>query len=121
MRYALLFMLSILSTTLFASHWQCLAFDESKRSFTAYGETIKQAMQAADTLCKSKSRKRCKVAQSFCDQIAYIENRCLVTDNEGHAWNTTGPGACENAIALCRKWQFLRGTAQRGNCTIKHP
>ena len=125
MKYSILIILGLFSTSLLANispgQWQCIAFDQREGSYTAYGKSLQQTMQAAKRLCQKKSSQRCKAAQSYCEQGHFVENRCLVTDNEGHAWNTTGPGACETGIALCRKWQFLRGTAQRGNCTIKHP
>ncbi|WP_133127318.1 hypothetical protein [Legionella nagasakiensis] len=101
--------------------WQCFAFDSKERSYQGLGDTLQQAMQAAEMQCKSKSaQSHCKTAQSYCEQgpLSLIENRCLVTDNNGRSWNATGRDACKTALSLCTEWQFLHGKTSQ--CTVKH-
>ena len=116
----------LLTTTLSAAippgQWQCLAFDEQEHSYEALGMSMQQAMHAAATLCKMKTKqsKTCKTAQSFCEQgpLSLIEDRCLVSDENGRSWNTTGQNACKTAIELCNEYQFLHGIESQ--CSVKH-
>ena len=102
--------------------WQCLAYDSKEQSYEGYGTNMNLAMQAASTLCHKTShrRKTCKTAQSFCEQgpISLIDDRCIVTDDNGQTWNTTGHDACKSALELCYHWQYLHGV--QSQCTIKH-
>ena len=119
-------LLCLLATTLSAGippgQWQCLAFDEQEHSYEALGNSMQQAIQAAAIRCKdeSKQSKSCKTAQSFCEQgpLSLIEDRCLVSDENGRSWNTTGLDACKTAIELCNEYQFLHGIESQ--CSVKH-
>ena len=118
----------LLSTITFTLHaaippgqWQCLAFDTRERNYQAFGMTLKEAMQAAKQRCQHESGQRaCKVAQSYCEQgpLSLIDDRCIVTDESGRAWNATGKDACRTATALCTEWQFLHGNTSQ--CVVKH-
>lgn len=120
-------LLFILSMSLAANagippgQWQCMAFDSQERSYQGFGKTLQNAMQAANYHCKKAThQQRCKTAQSYCQQgpLSLIDDRCLVSDNNGHSWNATGPDACKNAMSLCMEWQFLHG--RMNQCSVKH-
>ena len=102
--------------------WQCLAFDAKKYSYPGIGNNMKKAMMAASHLCKRSSKQRltCETAQSFCEQgpLSLIDDRCVVTDQTGHSWNTTGKNSCKVAMKLCTQWQFLHGKTSQ--CSVKH-
>ncbi|AHE67184.1 hypothetical protein [Legionella oakridgensis] len=124
MKYASL-LIYLVTTSLSAAippgQWQCFAFDSQERSYQGLGDTLQQAMEAAEAQCKNKSaQQHCKTAQSYCEQgpLSLIEDRCLVTDNNGHSWNATGSDACKTAMSLCTEWQFLHGKTSQ--CSIKH-
>src|ERR1700722_9140809 len=98
----LLVLLCLISTTLSAAippgKWQCFAFDTQKNSYEGFGLTLHDAKQTALLRCHNESSlgKTCKTAQSYCEQgpIALSEDRCIVSDREGHTWNGTGADAC---------------------------
>lgn len=121
---ALLFCLLV--NPVFASippgQWQCIAYDDQDHSYEAFGINMKRALLAASSRCSKESKHRgsCKTAQSFCEQgpISLIEDRCVVADDNGRTWNTTGTDACKTAIELCNNWQYLHGI--QSQCTIKH-
>lgn len=102
--------------------WQCLAYDSAEKSYEGLGLNMRKAMQAATMHCKrdSQRQKSCKTAQSYCEQgpLSLVEDRCLVTDDYGHSWNTTGEDACKTAMELCNKFQYLNNIASL--CSIKH-
>lgn len=101
--------------------WECFAFDSKKQNYEGLGETMQQAMNAAEANCKQRAKQRgCKTAQSFCEQgpLSLIEDRCLVSDNNGRSWNATGLNACQTALNLCNEWQFLHG--RMSPCIVKH-
>lgn len=102
--------------------WQCMAFDAKKRNFVATAKTIEKAMEDATTRCKQGSNqpKTCKSAQSFCEQGAFgDDDRCLVTDDDGHAWDLNGDNACRTAMEMCNRFIYLEGGAH-GQCWVKH-
>jgi len=103
--------------------WQCMAMDNLDRNYGGYGKNMKKARQAARIACRKRSKnpRSCKTGQSFCEQgpVSLIENRCLVTDEFGRAWNTTGQDACRTAMYLCQQWQYLHGST-RSQCSVKH-
>jgi len=98
--------------------WQCSASDKEENSYDAFGTSMKQAMSAAVTNCKDKSKLRdtCKSAQSFCQQNQ-DDGRCIVSDANGRTWNATGADACKTALNLCMEWQFLHGIESQ--CAVK--
>lgn len=102
--------------------WQCMAFDANEKSYQATAPTMQQAMALALRLCQNGSKKqRCRTAQSFCSQNP-TQDRCVVSDETGRAWNTTGPDACKSALEMCNRWQFLNGNTTDNNlCTVTHP
>ena len=103
--------------------WQCMAMDNLDRNYGGYGLSMKKARQAARIACRKRSKnpRSCKTAQSFCEQgpTSLIENRCLVSDEFGRTWNTTGQDACRTAMYLCQQWQYLHGST-RSQCSVKH-
>ena len=122
------FILSLLTmTTSFASippgQWQCIAFDAKERNFPAVAHSMKKALKDATALCaiESSQPKTCKSAQSFCEQgpLSLNDDRCLVTDDDGHSWNASGEDACRTAMSMCNQWQYLHGST-RSACTVKH-
>jgi hypothetical protein len=127
MKRTLCFSLSLLITSFsFAippGQWQCIAFDAKERDFPATATSMQGAINAATVACKRSSSQpgTCKSAQSFCEQgpLSLIEDRCLVTDDNGHSWDTTGQDSCKSAMSMCNQWQYLHGTP-RGQCSVKH-
>ena len=103
--------------------WQCFAIDAEQQNFLANGRSMQQAQRAAVEVCKQQSGKprSCKSAQSFCEQgpLSLNGNRCLVTDNAGHSWDTTGSDACKSAMDMCNNFLYLQG-GPRGQCSVKH-
>lgn len=102
--------------------WQCLAFDAAKNSYAAVGMNVGEAMRDASANCRqiSGQKQSCKTAESFCEQgpLALEDNRCLVTDTNGRAWNVPGTNACKVALKLCTEWQFQHNDT--GQCTVSH-
>ena len=102
--------------------WQCLAFDLKEHSFPGIAVNPKNAMKDAKLLCQQKSSlpRSCKTAQSFCEQgpLSLMGETCLVTDDGGHSWDTTGDHACKSAMELCTQFQFFYNLATQ--CNIKH-
>jgi hypothetical protein len=126
MKYLLTITLLTITTITFAippGHWQCYAIDATQTNFEAIGETLAQAQQTAIHACKQQSSKpaSCKSAQSFCEQgpLSLIDDRCLVTDNAGHSWDTTGHDACKSAMDMCNQFLYLQA-GPRGQCSVKH-
>ena len=103
--------------------WQCMAFDFKKNQFDAIGFSLPAAMTLAKSTCKKNSTQpaSCQSAQSFCEQgpLSLNEPRCLVTDNAGHSWDTTGPDACKTAMSMCDNFLYLQA-GPRGQCSVKH-
>lgn len=103
--------------------WQCMAIDSQKRNYGGYGKSMRAAKKAAKSECKKRSNnpKSCKTAGSYCEQgpTSLIEDRCIVSDESGRTWNTTGQNACQTARYLCQQWQYLHGST-RSVCTIRH-
>jgi hypothetical protein len=102
--------------------WQCLAFDLKENSYPGIGVNAKQAMLNSKSNCAHASTlpKSCRSAESFCEQgpISLMGDSCLVTDQTGHSWNTTGTDACKSAMELCTQFQFLYSYASQ--CNVKH-
>lgn len=102
--------------------WQCIAFDAKEQNFPALEMNAKKAMHLALANCHTHSTlpKSCHVAESFCEQgpLSLIEDHCLVSDDQGHVWNTNGVNACQTAMELCNQFQALQ--AQPGQCGVKH-
>lgn len=102
--------------------WQCTAFDGQESEYEAFGNSMKEAMDAALEGCKKKSpqRQTCKTAQSFCEQgpLSLMGDRCIVSDENGRTWNATGVDACKIAMQMCNEWQFLHGIESQ--CSVKH-
>jgi|GEM_PF-1700684 len=134
MKYRTLWLLSLtcslFSTHAFAiaidippGHWQCMAVDAKKENFGAHGKSVRAAKRAAKKECRKRSSvpKTCKTAQSFCEEGPkdLTGNRCIVSDESGRTWNTTGKNACRTAMYMCRQWQYLHGST-RSVCTVKH-
>ena len=127
MKESLLFVIILAITTVtFAippGLWQCFALDAQQRNFSANGNSLLEAQLAALKSCKNQSEKpkSCQSAQSFCEQgpLSLHEDRCLVTDNAGHSWDTNGVDACKTAIDMCNQFLYLQG-GPRGQCSIKH-
>ena len=126
MKTSVLFILLTLSSLAMAippGHWQCFAIDSTQSNFSANGDSMPLAQQAAMQACKQQSNQpaSCRTAQSFCEQgpLSLIDNRCLVTDNAGHSWDTTGKSACNTAMDLCNQFLYLQA-GPRGQCSIKH-
>jgi hypothetical protein len=103
--------------------WQCMAVDKKEQNYGAFGKNMKKARHAALVECRRRSDipKTCRTAQSYCEQgpISTIEDRCIVTDESGRTWNTTGKNACKTALSLCRQWEYLHGST-RSVCSVKH-
>lgn len=103
--------------------WQCMAMDNLDSNYGGYGKSMKKARQAARIACRKRSKnpRSCKTSQSFCEQgpVSLIENRCLVSDEFGRTWNTTGQDSCRTAMYLCQQWQYLHGST-RSQCSVKH-
>ncbi len=103
--------------------WLCYAFDSREKSYEGLGKSVKQAMSQAKASCSKRSKysKSCKTAQSYCQQgpLSLIEDRCIVTDSSGRTWNATGKNACDSALAMCNRWQYLHG--KMNQCSVKHP
>ena len=126
MKYLMLLPCLLLSTSLIASippgQWQCIAYDAEEKSFDAFGMNIQQAMLAATSRCQKESHqyKSCKSAQSYCEQgpLSLTGDHCVVSDESGRTWNTTGNDACKTAMELCNNWQYLHGISTQ--CTVKH-
>lgn len=104
--------------------WKCHAFDNKHRSFDGIANQRKQAISQAYASCRagSSSKSTCRSAQSFCNQgpISLIDDRCVVTDDNGRAWNTTGMQACKTAVSLCNQWQIRHGNTRGSTCLIRH-
>ncbi len=116
----------LISTVAFAippGQWQCVAFDKNESNYSAVGTSPKLAQHAAIARCKKESynAKTCRTAQSYCEQgpLSLLEDRCIVSDSAGRAWNTTGSNACTTALSLCNNYEYLNGVT-RSQCTIKH-
>ncbi|MCP0913313.1 hypothetical protein NKV53_02880 [Legionella sp. 27cVA30] len=104
-----------------AGQWQCLAFDAKEQSYQGFGVSISSAMQAATERCRKESScQDCKSAQSYCEQgaLTLADDRCVVTDENGRAWDASGVNACKVAMSLCTEWQFLHG--KTSPCSIRH-
>ena len=122
----LIVLMCLLSTTLSAAippgKWQCFAFDEQKNSYEAFGLTLQNAKKGALLRCKKESslHRSCKTAESFCEQgpIALSDDRCIVSDQDGHTWNGIGPAGCKAAMEQCSGYQLLQGP--QSPCTIRH-
>ncbi len=103
--------------------WQCMAVDTKERNYGAFGKSMNAARRAAKAECRRRSNypKTCQTAQSYCEQgpVSLIEDRCIVSDESGRTWNTTGKNACHTAKYLCQQWQYLHGST-RSVCTVKH-
>jgi hypothetical protein len=103
--------------------WQCMSVDNKERNYGALGKSLKAARHAALIECRRRSEhpKSCRTAQSYCEQgpLTTLENRCIVSDESGRTWNTTGQDACKSALYMCRQWQYLHGST-RSMCSIKH-
>ncbi len=103
--------------------WQCFAMDAKESNFSATGYSIPKAQAAAIRVCQQQSThpKSCKSAQSYCEQgpLSLIDDRCLVTDNAGHSWDTTGKDSCKTAMDMCNQFLYLQAGA-RGQCSVKH-
>ncbi|MDF1645391.1 MAG: hypothetical protein P1U61_00195 [Legionellaceae bacterium] len=103
--------------------WQCMAVDKKEKNFGGFGKSMNAARRAAKAECRRRSNqpKTCQTAQSYCEQgpVSTIEDRCIVSDESGRTWNTTGQDACRTAKYLCQQWQYLHGST-RSVCTIKH-
>lgn len=103
-------------------YWQCMAFDSKQQSFSGVGESMEQAMFASKVKCQNNSPVgHCKSAQSYCEQgpLSLSDDDCLVTDDDGHAWDTTGDNACRTALLMCNRFLALEG-GPRGQCSVKH-
>lgn len=119
-------LLTIFTTVTFAQippgQWMCYAFDGNNKSYEGMGDSVKTAMKDASKNCfnNSNNKKSCKTAQSYCQQgpLSLIDDRCVVTDTNGRTWNATGPRACDVALSLCKRWQFLHG--KTNPCSVKH-
>jgi hypothetical protein len=103
--------------------WECSAFDNYKHNYKAYGKTLQQAMNNAYMKCSGGAKRRtgCRTAQSFCQQgpLSLIDDRCIVSDDAGRAWNTTGLNACKTALSLCTQWQFNSAPTTGSNCIVR--
>ena len=103
--------------------WQCMAVDKKGLNYGKAGKSMLAARRAARIECKQRSDapRTCKTAQSYCEQgpTTTIDNRCIVSDESGRTWNTTGRNACRAAKHLCQQYQYLHGST-RSVCTIKH-
>jgi len=103
--------------------WKCMAIDAKNNNFEATGITIEKAISAAKQKCKAHSNQAntCKSAQSFCEQVSLSGNddRCLVTDDDGHTWDLNGDNSCRTAMDMCNHFIYLEGGAH-GQCWIKH-
>ena len=103
--------------------WQCMAVDKKEQNYGAFGKSMNAARRAAKAECRRRSNapRTCQTAQSYCEQgpVSLIEDRCIVSDESGRTWNTTGQNACRTARYLCQQWQYLHGST-RSACTIKH-
>jgi hypothetical protein len=126
MKYVALFVSLIVITPVFANapgHWQCIAIDAKENNYSATGLSIEAAMKTATQNCKKASPqpKSCKSAQSFCEQgpLSVNGEHCLVTDDDGHAWDLDGKDACRNALLMCNRFLALEG-GPRGQCWVKH-
>lgn len=109
-----------------ASHvpteWSCLAFDTKEQSYQATGLTIEQSMEKAKVSCKKSSTqpKTCRTAQSYCEEQPISgHGRCIVTDDDGHAWDIDGENSCKKALSMCNRFIYLEGGAH-GQCWIKY-
>ncbi|MDX2345708.1 MAG: hypothetical protein QNK11_02385 [Legionella sp.] len=106
-----------------AGQVQCMAVDKKERNYAAFGKSFRTARHAAKIECKHRSEhpRTCKTAQSYCERgpITTIDNRCVVSDESGRTWNTTGRNACRSAKYMCQQYQYLHGST-RSVCTIKH-
>ncbi|MCH9689234.1 MAG: hypothetical protein K0U24_01640 [Gammaproteobacteria bacterium] len=129
-RWIVCLLISCLSLPTFAiaidippGQWQCMAVDKKEKNYGAFGKSMNAARRAAKADCRRRSDipRTCRTAQSYCEQgpVSLIENRCIVTDESGRTWNTTGRNACRTAKYLCQQWQYLHGST-RSVCTIKH-
>lgn len=102
--------------------WQCIAFDAKENSYSGLGNNATQAVKDAKAKCSHASTlpKSCHSAESFCEQgpLSLLGDSCLVTDESGHSWNTTGTNACKSALELCTQFQFLYSYASQ--CSVKH-
>jgi len=105
-------------------HWECQAFDGNNRAYAAIAKQRQQAISKAYSKCRNTSRQRstCRTAQSYCSQgpLSLIDDRCVVSDDNGRAWNTTGTKACKTGVSLCTQWQFRHGNSRGSTCLVRH-
>ncbi len=127
-RFKLCYMMFILALapTTYASNipqeWLCLAFDTKEQSYKATALTIDKAMKSALSSCKKDSNqpKTCRTAQSYCEEQPISgQGRCIVTDDDGHAWDIDGEDSCKKAMSMCNRFLYLEGGAH-GQCWIKY-
>lgn len=102
--------------------WRCMTFDLKENTYSGIGTSIYQAAHESLSYCRRKSTlpKTCRVAQSFCEQgpLADLGDTCLVTDEQGHSWDTTGADACRSAMEMCAHFQWLYNLPTA--CSVKH-
>ncbi|KTC65863.1 Uncharacterised protein (plasmid) [Legionella adelaidensis] len=127
MKYIFFIVASLFASLGFAApsvgQWECMAFDSREKSYEATGETLHQAMQAAQSLCNRSTKEKCRVAQNFCMEgpATPQDVRCVVTDNYGRSFTGSGNNACKKALATCNNWVFHEGDDITGNtCTVSH-
>lgn len=121
-RIIVTFMCFMSSWTHAQQGWHCMAFDKQASNFEATAPTLEKAMKTAKQQCQTLSafKKTCKTAQSYCDEVEIGDHsRCLVTDDDGHAWDLHTEDACKKALAMCQQFIYLEGGAH-GKCWIKH-
>ncbi len=114
------------SSFVYAAHvpteWLCLSFDTREKSYQATGLTIEESMKKAKSSCQKGSTqpKTCRTAQSYCEeQPVSGQGRCIVTDDDGHAWDIDGENSCKKALSMCNRFIYLEGGAH-GQCWIKY-
>lgn len=102
--------------------WSCMSFDSKEQSYKATALTIEESMKNAKTVCQKNSSqpKTCRTAQSYCEEQPISgQGRCIVTDDDGHAWDIDGEDSCKKAMSMCNRFLYLEGGAH-GQCWIKY-
>ncbi len=95
---------------------------QKNRVIKAAALTIEESMKNAKNSLSKKffSPKTCRTAQSYCEEQPISgQGRCIVTDDDGHAWDIDGEDSCKKAMSMCNRFLYLEGGAH-GQCWIKY-
>jgi hypothetical protein len=119
---AAFFILPISYASSVPQEWSCLSFDAKEQSYKGKALTLDEAMKNAKSSCQKSSSqaKTCRTAQSYCEEQPISgQGRCIVTDDDGHAWDIDGEDSCKKAMSMCNRFLYLEGGAH-GQCWIKY-